>query len=259
VEFVELDKQDSGMALLTINRPQAMNTLSEAVLRDMQEALEEIARDDSVVLTVITGRGSAFVAGADIAEMHSLDEAGGVAWGRLGQKVFRRIETMCKPSIAAVNGYALGGGCELAMACDIRIASERAKFGQPEVGLGVIPGYFGTHRMPRLIGKQKAVELILTGDVIDAEEALRIGLVNQVVPHEELMNAADHLAARILKNAPMAVRYAKQAIRRGLETPEIDRAIEVEAKLFGMCFETADQKEGMGAFLENRKADFKGR
>jgi len=256
--MVRIEKQ-VPVGLIRIDRPEAMNSLNEQVLTELDAALDTIGMDPDVRVIIITGEGKAFVAGADIAGMHPLNGEEGYQWGRLGQKVFRKIETMDKPVIAAVNGYALGGGCELAMACDIRIAGTKAKFGQPEVGLGITPGYSGTQRLPRLVGKARAMELILTGNIISADDAAAIGLVNKVVPQETLMEEAFALAERIAKNAPLAVAYSKKAIVDGLEQSDMDQAIEVEAKLFGKCFETADQKEGMSAFLEKRKPEFKGK
>ncbi len=256
--MVRLEKQES-VAVIRIDRPEAMNSLNEQVLTELGAAVDEADADSDIRAIIITGEGRAFVAGADIAGMHPLDEKAGYEWGRLGQKVFRKIETLKKPVIAAVNGFALGGGCELAMACDIRIAGEKAKFGQPEVGLGITPGYSGTQRLPRLVGKAKAMELILTGDIIVAAEAAAIGLVNKVVPQETLMEEALSMAGKIAKNAPLAVSYSKEAIVKGMESADMDEAIEIEAKLFGKCFGTADQKEGMGAFLEKKKPQFRGK
>lgn len=258
MNMIKLDKQEN-IAILRIDRPEAMNSLNAQVLSELSEGLDEIENDCTIKAVIITGEGKAFVAGADIAFMHGLDEQSGYDFGRLGQKVFRRIETMEKPVIAAVNGFALGGGCELAMACDIRIASERAKFGQPEVGLGIIPGYSGTQRLPRLVGKGKAMELILTGNIITAEAAGAIGLVDHVVPPESLMDDALALARKIAGNAPVAVAYAKKAMQRGMEVSDMDEAILIEAEYFGKCFSTSDQKEGMGAFLEKRKPQFTGK
>jgi enoyl-CoA hydratase len=235
-----------------------MNSLNEEVLNELDKALDRAGSDPEIYVILITGVGKAFVAGADIAGMQPLDEQGGMEWGRLGQRIFRKIETMEKPSIAAVNGFALGGGCELAMACDICIASEKAKFGQPEVGLGITPGYSGTQRLPRLVGKAKALELILTGDIITAQEAAAIGLVNKVTAHEALMDEALKMAEKIAGNAPLAVRYSKMAVVQGLEESDMDEAIDIEAEIFSKCFLTSDQKEGMKAFLEKRKPVFKG-
>lgn len=255
--LVIIEKTDK-IALLRINRPEAMNSLDAVMLHEINTAVDQAAADPEVEVILFIGEGKAFVAGADIAAMSTMDEEDGMALGILGQQVFRKIETLNKPTIAVVNGFALGGGCELAMACDMRIASTRAKFGQPEVGLGITPGFSGTQRLPRLVGKAKACELILTGDIIQAEEAARIGLVNKVVPPEELMEEAMALAGRILKNAPLAVQFSNRAIKSGLET-DIDTGIGLEAELFAQCFSTEDQKEGMKAFLEKRKPFFQGR
>ena len=207
---------------------------------------------------IITGDGEkSFVAGADISEMVHLNEAQGHEFGRLGAQVFRKIEVLPIPVIAAVNGFALGGGCELAMSCDIRICSANAKFGQPEVGLGIIPGFSGTYRLPKLIGQGYAKEMIYTGKVIRSDEALRIGLVNAVYEPAELMGKAMEMAAMMLKNAPVAIGLAKQSINEGYDL-DADGAIALENKLFGKCFATADQKEGMDAFLNKREATFKG-
>ena len=255
--LVIIEKTDK-IALLRINRPEAMNSLDAVMLHEIDQAVDLVAADPEVEVILFTGEGKAFVAGADIAAMSTMEEKDGMALGILGQQVFRKIETLDKPTIAVVNGFALGGGCELAMACDMRIASTRAKFGQPEVGLGITPGFSGTQRLPRLVGKAKACELILTGDIIQAEEAARIGLVNKVVPPEELMEEAMALAGRILKNAPLAVQFSNRAIKSGLET-DLDTGIGLEAELFAQCFSTEDQKEGMKAFLEKRKPFFQGR
>ena len=256
---IVLLEKTNGVALIKINLPQAMNSLNAAVLKGIETAVEEANADPEVQVMIITGEGRAFAAGADITCMQSLDEKGGRAYGKLGQCVFRKIELSEKPTIAAVNGFALGGGCELAMACDMRVASDKAKFGQPEVGLGITPGFSGTQRLPRLVGKAKAMELILTGDIITAQEAKEIGLVNKVTSSEDLMDAAFALAAKIMQNAPLAVRYSSKAIKRGLETARMDDAIEIEADYFAKCFATVDQKEGMRAFLEKRKPTFSGK
>lgn len=257
MSIVTSEKLDK-VGIIRINRPEAMNSLNEEVLNELDKALDRAGSDPEIYVILITGVGKAFVAGADIAGMQPLDEQGGMEWGRLGQRIFRKIETMEKPSIAAVNGFALGGGCELAMACDIRIASEKAKFGQPEVGLGITPGYSGTQRLPRLVGKAKALELILTGDIITAQEAAAIGLVNKVTAPEALMDEALKMAEKIAGNAPLAVRYSKMAVVQGLEESDMDKAIDIEAEIFSKCFLTSDQKEGMKAFLEKRKPVFKG-
>ncbi len=243
------------VAVVTIRRPEALNALSTAVLRELDAVigeLESLAEADAVILT---GEGKAFVAGADIAEMRGLSAEQGRAFGEYGSRVFRRLELLGKPVIAAVNGFALGGGCELAMACDIRVASDKARFGQPEVGLGITPGFSGTQRLPRLVGVAKAKELIFTGEMIKADEALAIGLVSRVVPAEDLMGTCMDLARRIVKNAPRAVALSKAAIDRGMET-DLETGMALEQGFFGLCFATADQKEGMGAFLEKRTPGF---
>lgn len=255
-KLVNVQKEER-IAILKVNRPEALNSLNYEVIGQLDEAIEDLAKDEEIDVVIITGEGKAFVAGADIVAMKGLNAEEGRKWGNFGQKVFRKIETMRKPVIAAVNGFALGGGCELAMCCDIRIASEKAKFGQPEVGLGITPGYSGTQRLPRLVGPAKAKELIYTAEIIPADEAAKIGLVNQIVKHEDLLTEAKEMANKILKNAQMAVRYSKIAINRGIET-DIETGIEIEADLFGLCFATKDQKEGMSAFIEKRKPKFKG-
>lgn len=255
---VVLLEKKGAVAVIKINRPEALNSLNGEVLQGISDAVDAAAADDEVRVLIFTGEGKAFVAGADIAAMSVMNEAQGLEFGKLGSAVFRKIEMLEKPSIAAVNGFALGGGCELAMACDIRIASEKAKFGQPEVGLGITAGYSGTQRLPRIVGKGVAMELLLTGGQIKADEALRIGLVNKVVAPEALMDEVMELAARIVKNAPVAVKYTAIAVKKGLEAP-MDEAIAIENELFSKCFATADQKEGMKAFLEKRAAEFTGK
>lgn len=245
------------ICILRINHPEALNALNTLILRELSEAFDEIAADRETDVVILTGEGRAFVAGADIAEMSVMKAHEGKQFGRLGAALFRKIELCAKPVIAAVNGFALGGGCELAMACDIRIASNKAKFGQPEVGLGITPGFSGTQRLPRLVGLGKAKELIYTAAVIHADEACRIGLVNRVVEPEELMNTCMAMANAIASKAQLAVRYSKEAINRGVET-DMDTGIGIETALFGLCFATADQKEGMEAFLWKRKPEFKG-
>ena len=249
---VLLEKK-GNIAVATINRPKALNALNSAVVADLDEMIGQIMADEEIRALVITGSGEkAFVAGADIGEMSTLTKAEGEAFGKLGNDVFRRLEKLPIPTIAAVNGFALGGGNELAMSCDIRLCSDTAVFGQPETGLGITPGFGGTQRLARLVGPGMAKQLIYTAKNIKADEALRIGLVNAVYPAEELMPAAEKMASTIAKNAPIAVRACKKAINEGLEA-KMDDAIVIEEKLFGSCFETADQKEGMGAFLEKRK------
>ena len=241
------------IAVATINRPKALNALNSEVLEDLNELVDMVNADEDIYALVLTGAGEkAFVAGADIGEMSTLTKAEGEAFGKKGNDVFRKLETMPIPTIAAINGFALGGGCELCMSCDIRICSDTAVFGQPETGLGITPGFGGTQRLARLVGPGMAKQLIYAAKNIKADEALRIGLVNTVYPLDELMDAAEKLAATIAKNAPIAVRACKKAINEGLQV-DMDQAIVMEEKLFGSCFETADQKEGMGAFLEKRK------
>ena len=241
-----------AVAVVTIDRPKALNALNPEVLADLKAAFEAIDQN-TVRCVVLTGAGDkSFVAGADIGSMSTMTKAEGEAFGKLGNDVFLMIECFPLPVIAAVNGFALGGGNELAMSCDIRICSENAVFGQPEVGLGITPGFGGTQRLARLVGMGMAKQLIYTAKNIKADEALRIGLVNAVYPLEELMPAAEKMAETIAKNAPIAVRACKKAINDGMQV-DIDRAVAIEEGLFGSCFETADQKEGMGAFLEKRK------
>lgn len=255
---VLLEKK-GNIAVATINRPKALNALNSAVVADLDEMIGQIMADEEIRALVITGSGEkAFVAGADIGEMSTLTKAEGEAFGKLGNDVFRRLEKLPIPTIAAVNGFALGGGCELAMSCDIILASERAKFGQPEVGLGITPGFSGTQRLPRRVGVAKAKELIFSGKMIKADEAQRIGLVNAVYAPEELLQGAMEMARSFTKNAPIAVKYAKACIDRGVQM-DIDDGIAVENELFAMCFATADQKEGMTAFLEKRPAVFQNR
>lgn len=257
-ENVLLEKED-GLAILYINRPKALNALNNDTLLELKSIITEINEDPAIKVLIITGAGDkAFVAGADITYMQNLSAVEGRAFGALGQEVFRMIEAMEKPVIAAVNGFALGGGCELAMCCDFRIASFRAKFGQPEVGLGITPGFGGTQRLPRLVGTGMAKQLLYTADVIDANEALRIGLVNTVVPPDELLEFVKNVAKRIISKGQLAVRFCKAAANEGMQT-DIDRGMTIEADLFGLCFATNDQKEGMTAFIEKRKPDFTGK
>jgi enoyl-CoA hydratase len=257
-ENILLEKEDK-LAILYINRPKALNALNNDTLLEIKSAITEIKEDPGIDVLIITGAGDkSFVAGADIAYMQNLTAVEGRNFGALGQEVFRMIEAMEKPVIAAVNGFALGGGCELAMCCDFRIASFRAKFGQPEVGLGITPGFGGTQRLPRLVGPGMAKQLLYTADVIDANEALRIGLVNHVVPPEELMEFVKGIAKRILGKAQLAVRFCKAAANEGMQT-DIDRGMTIEADVFGLCFATADQTEGMTAFIDKRKPGFIGK
>lgn len=251
--FVELEVKGQ-IGVLTINRPEALNALNDKVIGELDKVLDSIDVG-AVRCLIVTGAGQkAFVAGADIAQMSGLTKAEGEAFGKLGNDVFRKLETLPIPTIAAVNGFALGGGCELSMSCDIRLASETAVFGQPEVGLGITPGFGGTQRLARLIGMGKAKELIYTARNIKAPEALACGLVQAVYPAEELMAEAEKMASRIAGNAPIAVRACKKAINDGLQV-DMDKAIVVEEKLFGSCFETKDQRNAMAAFVEKRKHD----
>ena len=238
---------------LTINRPKALNALNQEVLLNLENTIGLINEDKSVKVVILTGSGpKSFVAGADISEMVNATPAEGRKMGLLAREAFGRLENMPQVTIAAVNGFALGGGCEISMACDIRVASENAKFGQPECGLGILPGFGGTQRLARLVGKGRAKELIFTCDMITAEEAYRIGLANHVVPQEELIDYCKAMAGRIMKNGPFAVALAKQAINTGMDT-DLDSGLKLEANLFGLSFSTADKKEGMTAFLEKRK------
>ena len=251
MSFVTTEIQ-GAVAIVTIDRPKALNALNPEVLADLKAAFEAIDQN-TVRCVVLTGAGDkSFVAGADIGSMSTMTKAEGEAFGKLGNDVFLEIESFPLPVIAAVNGFALGGGNELAMSCDIRICSDNAVFGQPEVGLGITPGFGGTQRLARLVGMGMAKQLVYSALNIKADEALRIGLVNAVYPLAELMPAAEKLAETIAKNAPIAVRACKKAINDGMQV-DIDRAVTIEEGLFGSCFETADQKEGMGAFLEKRK------
>lgn len=255
---VILEKQDR-IGILTINRPKALNALNKETLLDIKAAVENVRDDAEIDVLVITGSGDkSFVAGADITYMLEMTALEGREFGILGSSIFRLIETLDKPVIAAINGFCLGGGCELAMSCDFRVSSHKGKFGQPEVGLGVTPGFGGTQRLPRLVGTGMAAELLYTGDVIDAQEALRIGLVNHVVSSEELMEFALSLAKRIAARGQISVRFCKKAMYEGMQT-DIDRGLTIEADIFGVCFATEEQKEGMKAFVEKRKASFTGK
>jgi enoyl-CoA hydratase len=247
------------IATVTVNRPEKMNALNAQAKTELEELMKNFRDDRSVAVVILTGAGDkAFVAGTDIGELTSLDRASGAEFSAKGQKVFDLIEGLGKPVIAAVNGYALGGGCELALACHIRIASDRARFGQPEVGLGIIPGYGGTQRLARLVGVGKAMEMILTGLPVDAAEALRIGLVNAVVPHAELLSRANRMAESISSNSQVAVRLAMQAMVRAGDAM-LRGGEQLEAALFGECCDSDDFKEGTRAFLEKRKPAFTGR
>ena len=256
--FVEVTKQ-GNIGIITMNRPEALNALSSAVFADLSKALDQVERDEEVYVVIITGAGRAFVAGADIGEMAHMNVEEGLSFSELGNSLLMRVDMFPKPTIAAVNGFALGGGCELSLACDIRIASEKAKFGQPEVGLGIIPGFGGTQRMARIIGTGPAMELIFTADTIDDKQAEKIGMVNHVVPAEELMDAAIAMAEKIASKAQVAIRTSKMALRRGIDC-DINTAVTYEALAFATCFGTEDQKDAMKAFVEKRKLEkFKNR
>ena len=255
MEFVLYEQKDA-VGIITINREKALNALNSTVLNELDATLDQVNLNE-VRCLILTGAGQkSFVAGADIGEMSSLTKEQGEAFGKKGNDVFRKLETFPIPVIAVVNGFALGGGCEIAMSCDIRICSDNALFGQPEVGLGITPGFGGTHRLARLVGAGMAKQMIYTARNIKADEALRIGLVNAVYTPEELMGAALKMAAGIAKNAPIAVRNCKKAINEGLSL-DMDQAIVVEEKLFGNCFETEDQKYGMAFFLDKNKEKVK--
>lgn len=250
---------EGGIGLITLNRPKALNALNADLLKELNSLLDLIAAQEDIYVVILTGGGDkSFVAGADITEMLPLSAMEGRKWAQYGQMVFSKMENLPQPVIAAVNGFALGGGCELAMACDIRIASEKAKFGQPEVTLGILPGFGGSQRLPRLIGKGRALELLYTGDMIDAHEAYRLGLVNKVTSPEELLPTAQNMAQKIMTRAQNAVKLCKATVNRGLDM-DLASGISYEAETFGLCFATDDQKEGMHAFVEKRKANFTGK
>ena len=248
--FVKLEKR-GHVGVITIDRPEALNALNSQVLTDLEAVIDEVEGDGEIYVAILTGAGRSFVAGADIGEMKGFSSVDGKKFGVHGGSVFLKLENMSKPVIAAVNGFALGGGCELSMACDIRLASEKAKFGQPEVGLGITPGFGGTQRLPRIVGVSKAMELILTAKVIGAAEAKSIGLVSEVYPPEELMPKAMEMAEAICANAQIAVCESKRCIRMGMQT-DIQTGSAFEAEAFGVCCGTEDKNEGMGAFLEKR-------
>ena len=256
--FVTLEQKGS-VGVITMNRPEALNALNDQVLRDLDAVLDQVEENEEILVAVITGAGRSFVAGADIGQMSTLTAAEGKKFGALGNRVFLKLENLSKPTIAAVNGFALGGGCELSMACDIRVASEKAKFGQPEVGLGITPGFGGTQRLPRIVGAANAMELILTAKTINAAQAKEIGLVSHVYAPEELMDKALELANAIAANAQVAVRQSKAAIRRGLQT-DMATGTAYESEAFGLCFATEDQKDAMKAFVNKEKVtSFKNR
>jgi enoyl-CoA hydratase len=247
-----------GVCRITVNRPDKLNALDAIVIAELGDAVTRIETDSAVRGVVVTGAGTkAFVAGADISELSGQSPIEGKARAEAGQRVFRRLEQCRKPVIAAVNGFALGGGCELAMACHIRIASDQAKFGQPEVKLGITPGYGATVRLPRLVGRGRALELLLTGRMIDAEEAFRIGLVNRIVPGDRLQTECEGMLRTILQNGPLALRACLETVDAGLDV-SLDQALQLEANQFGLLSATADMREGTRAFLEKRKASFTG-
>jgi len=256
-ENIHYTKKDQ-IAIITIARPKVLNALNAPTLKELHRAFEAVRDDDDVRVAIVTGEGEkAFVAGADITEFTALGAIGAEELSVRGQAVFSLVENCGKPVIAAVNGFALGGGCELALACSFRIASETARFGQPETKLGLIPGYGGTQRLARLIGKGRALQIILTADMVKADEALRIGLVNEVLAAAELLPRAEAIAHKIIANAPIAVRLSIEAVNKGLDM-SLAEGLSLEASLFGLSFSTADKNEGTGAFLEKRTAQFKG-
>ncbi len=256
-ENILLEKK-GVVAVVSINRPKALNALNLQTLQELLHCFEGLGEDEETAVVILTGSGEkAFVAGADISHMQNLDAIEARKFAMLGHQLAKTVEGLPQPVIAAVNGFALGGGCELAISCDMRFASENAKFGQPEVNLGVIPGFGGTQRLPRLIGKGLANELLFSGDIIDAAEALRIGLVNKVCKQDELLDKCMVLAEKIASRGPLAVKLCKEAVNNGMEM-ELSRACQYEADLFSLCFASAEQKEGMSAFLEKRAPKFKG-
>ena len=246
------------IATITVNRPDKLNALNDATIAELGEAIDQVRADDAVAGIILTGAGRAFVAGADISELASQQPMDARRRALDGQDVFRRFETSPKPTIAAINGFALGGGCELAMACHVRIASDTAKFGQPEAKLGILPGYGGTQRLPRLVGKGRALQLLLTGETIDSAEAYRIGLVNRVVPAGELLGAARAMLAAMLANGPLALAHTIEAVNDGLDGT-LEAGLRREASHFGLLAATEDMREGMAAFLAKRPAAFGGR
>ncbi len=252
-------EKKGAIAYVTVNRPKVLNALNMATMEELRVAFTAIRNDAEVRVAILTGAGEkAFVAGADIGELQKHDAIAGKQYTHKGQAVLELIENLGKPVIACVNGFALGGGCELAMACTMRLASDNAKLGQPEVKLGIIPGYGGTQRLPRLVGKGLAMQLLLTGDMIPAAEAHRIGLVNEVVPQGELIAHAEAIAQKIIANAPLAVQFAMEAVNKGTEMT-LPEGLYLEATLFGVCCATEDKTEGTTAFLEKRPAQFKGK
>ena len=256
-ENLKFEKKNQ-IAYITVTRPKVLNALNSATIAELQSAFVMVKDDDDVRVAILTGEGEkAFIAGADINELATQGPVQGKDYAQRGQAVFDLIENCGKPVIACVNGFALGGGCEVAMACTLRLASENAKFGQPEVKLGIIPGYGGTQRLPRLVGKGRAMQIILSGEMLSAQEAYRIGLVNEVVPLGELIARAEALAAKIIANGPLACRYVIDAVNKGMEMT-LQEGLFLEASLFGVCCATEDKNEGTKAFLEKRAPQFKG-
>jgi enoyl-CoA hydratase/carnithine racemase len=257
-ENILLDKK-SSIAYVTINRPKVLNALNMATMEELRAAFHEIENEAAIRVVILTGAGEkAFIAGADIGELAQQDAVSAKQYAHRGQSVLNLIENLGKPVIACINGFALGGGCELAMACTMRLASENAKLGQPEVKLGILPGYGGTQRLPRLVGKGIAMQHVLAGEMISAQEAHRIGLVNEVMAVAELIPRAEAIAAKIIANAPLAVQYAMEAVNKGMEMT-LAEGLYLEATLFGVCCATEDKKEGTTAFLEKRQAQFRGK
>jgi enoyl-CoA hydratase len=256
-EFLTFDVADR-IATITVNRPDKLNALNDATIAELGRAIDEANARADVAAVLLTGAGRSFIAGADISELESQSPLEAQRRARVGQAIFRRFETSPKPTVAAINGFALGGGCELAMACHVRLASDKAKLGQPEVKLGIVPGYGGTQRLPRLVGRGAALRLLLTGDMIDAAEALRLGLVDQVVAPEALLDTARTLLSTMAANAPLALAGCIEAVNRGQDVP-LEEGCTIESDFFGLLSATADMKEGMRAFLEKRAATFTGR
>ena len=258
LENVRLDKKNA-IAYVTIDRPKVLNALNMATMEDLREVFTDLAADRGIRVVILTGSGEkAFVAGADINELQKNNPVEAKAYTHRGQAVLDLIENLGKPVIACINGFALGGGCEIAMACTMRLAAENAKLGQPEVKLGIIPGYGGTQRLPRLVGTGLAMQILLTGEMISAQEAYRIGLVNEVVPADKLIPRAEEIAAKIIANAPLAIQYCMEAVNQGLNMT-LQEGLFLEATLFGICSASEDKKEGTTAFLEKRKANFQGK
>ena len=255
MSFLNLELQENKVGLLTIARPEALNALNQALLQELEEILAKIANEPDIKVLVITGQGRAFVAGADIAAMQQMSQEQAEEFSLLGQRVFSQLAALPQPTIAAINGFALGGGLELALACDLRLASEKAKLGQPEIGLGIIPGFGATQRLPRLIGVAQAKEMLFSGATVTASDALTLGLVNRVLPSDELLNVAFELASNMAKHSAVILKYLKRAVDMGADGT-LAAGLSVEAQQFAACFTTHDQREGMGAFLEKRQANF---